>query len=112
MKRLSVALLLVSALMACSALPSTGDGIVALEIQYTPPLVLKLGETLTLSARALNQQGDPVPAEIRWQTPDTLAISVDSVSGVVRALLGTGTGRIQARVGTLNSDLLSIALQP
>ena len=112
MKRLPLRLLLLAALAGCSSLPATGDGIVALEIRYTPPLSLKLGESLTLEAEALNQPGEAVDAEIRWQTPDTLALAVDSVSGTVTALVGTGSGRVQARVGTLRSDLISISLKP
>ncbi|MES2304141.1 MAG: hypothetical protein V4558_01465 [Gemmatimonadota bacterium] len=111
MRRVAL-LLALGALAACSALPVTGDGVVALEISYTQPLVLRLGQTLTLPVRAVNQQGDSVAAEIRWQTPDTTAISVDSVSGAILARVGTGTARVQARVGTLHSDLISITLQP
>ncbi|MES2124756.1 MAG: hypothetical protein V4503_08745 [Gemmatimonadota bacterium] len=97
---------------ACSALPVSGDGIVALELRTKPPVTLKLGESLTLQARALSQQGDSVAADVRWLTPDTTAVALDSITGVVRALVGTGTARVQAHVGTLRSDLLSITLQP
>lgn len=104
--------LLLIGVAACSALPVSGDGIVALEIRTRPPVTIKLGESLTLQARALNQQGDSVAADVRWLTPDTTAVALDSITGVARALLGTGTVRVQAHVGTLRSDLLSITLQP
>lgn len=110
--RAPASILALALITACSSLPSSGDGIVALEIRYTPPLTLKQGASLTLPARALNQQGEAVAAEIRWSTPDTLALTVDSVSGLITARVGTGSGRVQARVGTLRSDLLVIALQP
>lgn len=106
------ALAFVAAVAACSSLPSTGDGIVALQVIAPPSLTLKQGQSLTLHARALDQHGDSVAAEIRWRTPDTAAVTVDSVLGTVTAKVGTGTARVQAAVGTLRSDLLNIALQP
>ncbi|MEO5799892.1 MAG: hypothetical protein ABIZ70_00360 [Gemmatimonadales bacterium] len=112
MKRRLALCVVLAAAAACSALPATGDGIVALEIRFSPPLTLRLGQTLTLPARAVNQQGDSVAAEIRWGTPDTAAVAVDSVTGAILARLGTGTARVQAHVGTLHSDLISITLQP
>lgn len=111
MRRLTPMLLL-AVITACSALPATGDGIVALELKAPLVLTLKRGDSLTIRARALNQQGDSVAAEIRWQSPDTAAISVDSLRGVVRARLATGTGRVQASVGSLRSDLVTITLKP
>ncbi len=110
--RCCVAVLLLGLAAACSKLPSTGDGIVALELRTPASLTLKLGDSLTLRARALNQQGDSVAADILWQTADTAAITVDPVRGVVRARLGTGVGRVQASVGTLRSDLIRITLLP
>jgi hypothetical protein len=111
MKALAM-ILLVGVAAGCSKLPTSGDGIVALEIRSPTALTLKLGDSLTFSARALNQQGDSVAADILWQTPDTARITVDPVRGVVHARVGTGTGRVQASVGTLHSDLITITLQP
>lgn len=111
MRRAS-ALLLVAAVAACSSLPATGDGIVALQVITPTSLLLKRGDSLTLRARALDQHGDSVAADIRWRTPDTAAVTVDSVRGVITARVGAGTARIQASVGTLRSDLLTITLQP
>lgn len=111
MKTLLV-LALLGIVAACSSLPATGDGIVALELRTPVPLALRRGDSLTLRARALNQHGDSVAADIRWQTPDTASLRVDSMRGVVTAKLGTGTARVQASVGTLRSSLISITLQP
>ena len=97
---------------ACSALPVEGDGVVALELRLPTSLTLKQGDSLTLHARALDKQGDSVAADIRWHTPDTAAVALDSVRGVVVARLATGTARVQAAVGSLHSDLVSITLQP
>jgi hypothetical protein len=100
------------ALTGCSALPVDGDGVVALEIRTPSPVSLRQGEQLILRARALNLQGDSVPSLIRWRTADTAAIVLDSLSGVVEARVGTGTARVQAAVGTLRSDPLTITLLP
>lgn len=102
---------LVLAVAACTNLPSGGDGIVALEVLVPKVLVIAPDETVTLRARALNQAGDSVAADIRWFTIDTLTISVDAVTGLVTPLAETGTGRVQAGVGSLRSDPISITVR-
>jgi hypothetical protein len=96
----------------CSSLPTTGNGIVAIEVRTPTSLTLRLGDSLTLQARALNQSGDSVAADIRWFTVDTAAVTVDSIRGVVTARQPTGTARIQASFGTLHSDPLTLLLAP
>ena len=95
----------------CSSLPSDGDGVVALELRSPLAITLRSGESLTLVARALDREGEVVAAPIRWRTADT-TIAVDSVTGTVTALQGSGSGRVQAAVGTLRSDLITFTLQP
>lgn len=103
----------VAVLMAgCSSLPTTGNGIVAIEVQTPTSLTLRLGDSVTLHARAFNQQGDSVAADIRWYTVDTAAVTVDSIRGVVTARQSTGTARVQASFGTLHSDPLTLLLAP
>ena len=113
MRRWLAACGLVTAAAACSSLPDAGDGIVALEIQISDSSKdLKIGQSETLHARALNVQGDPVAdALIFWRTPDTLLVTLDSVSGLVKALANTGTVRIQARTGTLFSNQVLLTLR-
>lgn len=98
-------------LTGCANLPTTGDGIVALEIAMPASLVLESGSTVQLEARALDRQGQEVVAEIRWRTPDE-SLAVDSVSGLVTGIAESGVGRVQATVGTLRSDLISFTLRP
>lgn len=107
MRRLLLIAVLAS---ACSKLPADGDGVVALEVRSPLAITLKSGESVTLRARALNSAGDSVAADIFWTTADT-TISVDD-DGVVVALQGTGSGRVQAAVGSLRSELIVITLQP
>jgi len=111
-KSLAIALGAISVLAGCSTLPTTTDGVVGIEILVPASLTLRLGDSLTLHALALNQQGDSVAGVIRWFTVDTAAVTVDSMSGVVKPLLGSGSARIQASVGTLHSDQLVLLLAP
>lgn len=97
--------------LGCSTLPVTGDGVVALEIRLPASLSLREGETVLLVARALDQQGSEVTAAIRWRTPDA-GVAVDSVTGLVTAIAPAGTGRVQAVLGTLRSDLITFTLLP
>ncbi len=112
MKSLAITLTALGVLAGCSTLPTTTDGVVGIEILVPASLTLRLGDSLTLHALALNQQGDSVAGVIRWFTVDTAAVSVDSMSGVVKPLLGSGSARIQASVGTLHSDPLVLLLAP
>ena len=95
---------------ACSDLPVTGDGVVLLEVTTPPSLTLRQGDSLALSARALDAQGAEVTVPITWATPDTTITVSDA--GVVTALTASGSGRVQAGVGTLRSNILTFALQP
>lgn len=95
---------------ACSDLPVTGDGVVILEVTTPPSLTLLEGDSITLTARALDRQGEQVAVGVTWTTPDT-TVSV-SETGVVTALAASGTGRVQASVGTLRSNILTFTLQP
>ena len=112
MRSLAIALAAVGVLAGCSKLPTTTDGVVAIEIRVPASLTLRLGDSVTLQARALNQQGDSVAGVIRWFTVDTAAVTVDSVRGVVTPRLGSGSARVQASVGSLHSDPLVLLLAP
>jgi hypothetical protein len=96
---------------ACGNLPVTGDGVVALELTVPSPLTLEEGQTRQLFARALNQDGEEVAAEIRWLTPDETVL-VDELTGIVTAVAPSGIGRVQAALGTLRSDLITFTLLP
>lgn len=109
MRWMTVAALLL--LTGCGNLPTTGDGVVALEIDIPSSLTLEEGQSRQLTARALNAQGEEVAAEIRWSTPDE-TVTVEELTGVVTGLAASGTGRVQATVGTLHSDLITFTLVP
>ena len=99
-------------LLGCSALPADSDGIVALEIRTQSPVSLPLGQQVILRARALDINGDSVPALIRWRTADTALVVLDSLSGIIEGRVAAGQARVQAAVGTLRSDLIVITLLP
>lgn len=96
-------------LLGCSDLPTTSDGIVELRVAIPRDLSLAPGESATLSARAFDRKGVEVTAAITWATPDT-TITVDEATGVVTGVTATGTGRVQASVGTLRSNLITFTL--
>lgn len=109
MKRFAVALVVLAA--ACGSLPDAGGGVVALQLLPPDVLTLRVDSSVTLRARALDIRGDSVAAPIFWRTPDTAFVTLDSVSGVMVGK-SIGSARVQARVGTLSSDILTFTIQP
>jgi hypothetical protein len=100
--------LLAVAALACSNITDVGNGIVALEVKVPARLEVEVGDTLQLSARALDRNGDSVAAEITWATPDT-TLGVVPATGRV-AGLAPGSGRVQATQGTLVSEFLTFTV--
>ena len=69
---------------------------------------VKQADTLRARATALTARGDTVPATIYWASLDTSLLALaDSTTGV---FVGKklGTARLQARSGTLRSNLVPI----
>jgi hypothetical protein len=95
--------------LACSDLTGSG-GVVALELRLPSPASLEPGDTLQLRARALDANGDSVAATILWVTPDTtITVTTD---GRAATSLTAGTGRVQARTGSLVSPLQTLTIRP
>lgn len=69
---------------------------------------MDFGDTVTLTAVALNGRGQVVAAPIVWADLDT-NVHIDSLTGMVTAH-NIGTGLIQARTGTLRSNPQSITV--
>jgi hypothetical protein len=102
----SAALLLaIGAVAACSSIPDAGNGVVELVLTIPDSLVVIVDSgSVTLHARALDIHGDSVAsAPIFWETPDTMYVTLDSVTGVMTGK-AVGSARVQARTGTLISD--------
>jgi hypothetical protein len=95
-------------LQGCSSLTEGDGGVVGLQIQEPQNRTLEVGETLQLSAVALDKDGNPVDAPITWQaTAATLAI--DPTTGIVTGLT-PGPGQVQAFTGSLASTAVSLTV--
>ncbi|MGI9041915.1 MAG: Ig-like domain-containing protein [Gemmatimonadales bacterium] len=96
-----------AAALGCSRLDEAEGGVVALELRVPSPATLEVGETLQLSVRPLNSDGDSVAAAVTWLTPGDV-VTVDQ-TGLVTGV-APGTGQVQARVGSLTSGLVSVGV--
>lgn len=93
--------------LGCEGLTSGDDEPVAIVI-VNPPSSIDTGQTLPITARALNRSGDTIPGltpALISQNPDTLV--ADSVTGTITGRL-KGTGRLVAAVGSTQSEILQI----
>lgn len=89
---------------ACGQLGTDLNQVVALEVFLPDSGRAEVGDTVLLSARALNGHGDSVAAQIYWSSLDTAIVAVvDSTTGATFAK-AVGTGRVQARFGGLRSN--------
>lgn len=104
----AVAALATALLLGCSSL-GEGDSVVSLEIRTPQPAVVEQHDTIHLRARALNLQGDSVAAVITWTAADTL-VQVTGADSLTTEFT-SGTGRAQARSGSLRSDLVSFTVR-
>lgn len=95
--------------LGCSGITEGAGGVVAIEIQTPTLRTLELGESVPLSAQALDINGNPVAAPVEWRAPDP-TLAVDQ-AGVITGL-APGTGRVQAFVGTLASSLETFTIIP
>jgi hypothetical protein len=96
-------------LQGCSNLTEGAGGVVALQIAEPTNRNLEVGETVQLSATALDKDGNPVDAPITWQATDaTLAVdATGAVTGVA-----AGPGQVQAFSGSLSSATVSFTIIP
>lgn len=106
MKRLASLAFSVVAL-GCSNLTEGAGGVVGIDIRTPTLKTIEVGETLALSAQALDKNGNPVSATITWRAPDP-TLTVDQ-SGAITGV-SPGTGRVQAFVGSLASSLESFTV--
>jgi hypothetical protein len=95
-----------SAAVACGTLEPDLNQVVAIEVSSRDSL--EQFDTLRPRARALNGRGDSVPATILWASLDTVLTVLNDTSGKTVVNRPALTGRLQARVGSLRSNPLSI----
>jgi hypothetical protein len=94
-------------LAGCSGLTETEGGVVGLEVRVPGPDTVEVGESIQLSARPLDKNGDSVGVPVTWVSADTTA-TVDA-DGVLTGV-ATGSARVQATVGSLSSPLITFAV--
>jgi hypothetical protein len=92
----------------CSNLTEGAGGVVGLEIQAPSLKTIEVGETLQLTAVALDKDGNPVATTIDWRAPDT-TLSVDGATGAITGAF-PGTGQVQAFAGSLSSELVTFTV--
>jgi hypothetical protein len=98
-------------LAGCSDISGSG-GVVALELRVPASPQVQQHDTVTLRARALDQNGDSVEVPIYWRTPDSTELDLFDSTGRMTTPLTSGSGRVQARAGSLYSELLTFTILP
>ena len=86
--------------LGCSNLTEGPGGVVELEISTPATREVEVGETLQLTARALDRDGNPLDVPITWLSSDP-ALTVDN-TGLVTGV-APGEAQVQASVGSLSS---------
>jgi hypothetical protein len=95
------------ALCGCSGLDEGEGGVVSLQVEVPTPATVEVGDALQLKATALDADGKPVDAAITWRAADkTVTVTP---TGLVTGV-SVGTGRVQARNGSLGSNLVTITV--
>jgi hypothetical protein len=92
------------AAIGCSGLTEGEAGVVGIEVSVPGPDTVEVGETLQLSARPLDKNGDSAAAPVTWVSTDPAAV-IDAAGGRLTGVT-PGPTRVQATVGALGSDLI------
>jgi hypothetical protein len=92
--------LLTLMVLGCSNLTEGPGGVVELQISTPAAREVEVGETLQLTARALDRDGNPLDVPITWLSSDP-ALTVDN-TGLVTGV-APGEAEVQASVGSLSS---------
>jgi hypothetical protein len=104
----AIGLLVTAALLGCSGLDEGEAGVVGIEVRTPAPDTLEVGESIQLSARPLNKDGDSVGTPVTWISLDPTA-TIDAATGVLTGV-SAGGARVQASVGALGSELVTFAV--
>ncbi len=96
-------------LAACGG--GSGDAPAPSRIEAGPQGVLltRVGDSRTLSGQPLDAAGTPMAGPVSWSSSDPAVVSVDS-SGTIRALVATGSARVTASSGTLQSNAVLVTI--
>jgi hypothetical protein len=105
-----IGLLVLAAVLGCSGLTESQSGVVGIEVRVTGPDTVEVGESIQLSARPLDKNGDSAAAAVTWVSADTSA-TIDPTTGILTGV-SPGTARVQASVGSLSSAIITFAVIP
>lgn len=94
---------------ACTVITGDLGRTIAIAIEGERTKSVEEGDTITLSAQAIDATGEPVPdAIIVWEMLDAdVGFDLDGTTGIVQAEF-PGSGRVRARVDELRSDTISV----
>jgi hypothetical protein len=105
-----IGLAVLAAGVGCSGLTESESGVVGIEVRVPGPDTVEVGESIQLSARPLDKNGDSAAAAVTWVSVDPAA-TMDPVTGVLTGV-SPGSARVQASVGSLSSDIITFAVVP
>lgn len=100
-------LLCLAAISGCSGLQESEAGVVGVEVRVPGPDSVEVGESIQLSAKPLDKNGDSVATPVAWLSADASA-TIDA-AGVLTGV-SPGTARVQASVGSLDSEIISFTV--
>lgn len=80
----------------------------ALEVRVPAAPTVEVADTLQLAARALDKNGDSIPATIDWRTADPAVTVIPGTGQVIGQAVGTA--RVQAVSGSLASDPITVTV--
>jgi hypothetical protein len=109
-RRRAAGVALLGVLAACSDITAGEGGVVALEVRPPVPPQVEVGDTIQLSARALDRNGDSIAAAITWRTVDPANVFIEPATGRVTGVTPGTIGRVQAVETTLASDIISLTV--
>jgi hypothetical protein len=101
-------LLCLSAALGCSGLTEGEAGVVGIEVSIPGPDTVEVGETIQLSARPLDKNGDSAGTAVTWISTDASA-TIDPFTGALTGV-APGATRVQATVGALGSELITFTV--
>lgn len=104
------ALILLGLAAACSGLDEVQGGVVGIEVGVPGPDSIEVGESIQLTAKPLDKNGDSAAVAVTWVSADPTA-SIDPATGVLTGVT-PGSARVQATAGSLGSGLITFAVVP
>ena len=100
--------LLVAVALGCSGLTESEAGVVGIEVGVPGPDSVEVGESIQLTVKPINKDGDSAAVPVTWLSADPTA-TIDPSAGVLTGV-SPGPARVQASVGSLRSPIITFAV--